>query len=344
MADVDILRSAIDILSKDYTAGFRFEATALRLLSENAGGEIDEDMQSRLKQQMFRRRDDVYFMFDSVADAELRMDIADFADAMLDEYGCFEVAELYSLYAGRLNTKCIGSADDFEKFYECIGNRDVRSVVAPGIGNRITRCRGGNVLKSFDAIARKIIILANDEFGGVVREDDLRKKLRAFSADLLAKIIRSCAGGELLRVEHNGIVCYQTFDALGLPDDFSDTLSDVLSHLDNLGLTPTEEVLHTALSLALGVNFKAKCNISDQATFQRIVGVYYKASPPREWKKGIFADNSEMHAFKSMSTDEREQFINEKFKSMSVADREQFIKRHKELSKYEVANPAAVDT
>ena len=260
------------------------------MLSNKAGVEIDKNMQSALQQRMFRRNDDVFFLLDVVADAELRKDIVDFADALLDEYGCFEMAELYALYADRLNPKCIGGANDFEKFYEHIGDPDVRCVAAPRIGNRIARYNYGNVRGILGTIAQRIIAVVNDEFGGVVSEDDLQKKFRAFSADLLAKIVRNCAGDKLLRVEINGIVCYQTLDALGLPDDFSDTLSEVLSRLDNLGLTPNEEVLHTALSLAMGVNFKAEYNIPDQATYRRIVDVYYKTAPPREWQSGVFGE------------------------------------------------------
>jgi hypothetical protein len=86
------------------------------------------------------------------------------------------------------------------------------------------------------------------------------------------------------------MVCYQTLDTLGLPDDFSNTLSDTLFRLDDLGLTPNEEVLHTALSIALGVNFKMEYNIPDQATYRRLIDIYYKADPPREWKRGVFGE------------------------------------------------------
>jgi hypothetical protein len=212
---VIVPQSVIAILSEKDSAGFRFDTTALRLLSNKAGVEIDNNMQSVLKQQMFCRNDGVYFLLDVVADAETRKDIVGFADDLLDEYGCFEIAELHALYADRLNPKCIGCADDFEKFYKCIGNRDVRCVAAPKIGNRIAHYNNGDVWDSFDTLAQKIIIVTNDEFGGVVSEEDLHKKFCAFSVDLLAKIIRNYVRGELLRVEINGIVCYQTLNARG---------------------------------------------------------------------------------------------------------------------------------
>jgi hypothetical protein len=281
-------QSVIAVLSEDYAGGFRFDATALRLLSNKAGVEIDKNMQFTLKRQMFCRNNDVYYLLDVVADAETRKDIVDFANVLLEEYGCFEISELYALYADRLNPKCIVGADDFEKFYERIGNRGVCYVTVPRIGNRIAGYCNGNVWETFAITAQKIIAVTNDEFGGVVSEEDLHKKFPAFSVDLLAKIIKNCVWIGLLRVEISGMVCYQTLDALGLPDNFSDMLSDTLKRLDNLGLTPNEESLHTVLSLALGTNFKAEYNIPDQAAFRRIVDVYYKTNPPREWKRGVF--------------------------------------------------------
>ena len=288
VSGAETLQSVLAIMSENYASGFRFDTTALRLLSSKAGVEISEDMQSQLKQVMFRRSDNVYFLLDVVADAETRQEIVDCANALLDEYGCFEISELYVLYAARLNPKCIGGADDFEKFYEGIGNRDVRCVAAPQMGNRIARHSNGNVWNSFYELAQKIITATNEEFDGVVSEESLHKKFHAFSTDLLAKIIKRHLGNELIRVEINEIVCYQTLDGLGLPYDFSDTLFDTLCRLDDLGLESNEEILHTALSLALGVNFKDEYNIPDQATYRRLIDTYYKGAPLRDWKYGVF--------------------------------------------------------
>jgi hypothetical protein len=285
---ITIHDSVISVIRNDYASGFRFGATALRLLSNKSGVSISENMQSALKQQMFRRNDGVYFLLDSITNAETRKGIVEFADKLLSEYGCFEVPELYAIYAD--NLKNISSAEDFESFYEQIGNRNVRCVASPQLGNRIARFNNGNVWGIFTSIAKKIIDVTNEEFGGVVNEEDLHTRFYAFSIDLLAKIIKYSAGEKLFRTEINGIVCYQTLEALGLPGNFSDTLAETLERLDELNLTPNEEVLHTALSLALGVNFKEEYNLPDQETYRRLVAVYYKAEPPRKWKYGVFSE------------------------------------------------------
>jgi len=283
----------LSVLLNEYTNGFRFDSTSLRLLSRKTDFDIDEHMQSALKQQMFSRDDDIYFLFDLIASTETRKEIVDFADLLLAEYGCFELPELYRLYADRLNRKIIINADNFEKFYEQIGNPNVRCVAAPYIGNKIARFRkNANVWRNFEAIANKIIAVASDEFAGVISEDDLHAKFCAFSADLLAKIIERCADDRLIHTEINDIVCYQTLEALGLPENFSNTLSETLERLEELNLSPTEDVLHTALSLTLGVNFMADYNLPTQKIYRRLIDISYKGEPRRQWYGGVFMEVS----------------------------------------------------
>jgi hypothetical protein len=288
--DPSIPNAVIAALSEYYAGGFRFDATALRLLSNKVGIEIDETIQSALKQQMFCRNDDVYFLLDATADAGTRNEIVGSADALLDEYGCFEVSELYELYADRLNPKCIGGADNFERFYERIGNREIRCVQAPYIGNRIVRYSNGTVWSTFKEVAAKIVAVITDEYYGSCNEDDLHTKFCAFSTDLLGKIIKSYAADELIRVEINESVCYQTFDALGLPENFSELLAETLERLSDVGLEPAQDVLHTAISLKLGVNFKTEFNLPDWDTYRRLVAIFYKTEPRREWKYNIFGE------------------------------------------------------
>lgn len=282
--------SLIEVLTQNYASGFRFDTTALLLLGAASGVEIDERMQASLKQKMFRRDDGIYFLLDTVADASTRNDIVEFADAFLQEYGCFEIPEFYKLYEDKVNPKCIGNADDFESLYEQIGKSGVRCVAAPQIGNRIARFSNGNVWGTFKEVSAKIVAAITDEFYGSVNEDDLHSKFSAFSIDLLAKIIKSCAADELVRVEINDSICYQTFDTLGLPINFPDVLSATLEKLEDIGLEPSQDVLHTAISLELGVNFLSEFNLPDWDTYRRLITVFYKAELRREWKRNIFGE------------------------------------------------------
>jgi hypothetical protein len=160
--------------------------------------------------------------------------------------------------------------------------------VAPQIGNRIARFSNGNVWGIFNEVATKIISVITEDYYGSCNEDDLHTRFCAFSTDLLGKIIRQCAVDDLIRVEINNSICYQTFDALGLPENFPEVLAEALGRLDDIGLDPTQDALHTTISLKLGVNFMAEYNLPDWETYRRLVAAFYKTEPRREWKTNIF--------------------------------------------------------
>jgi hypothetical protein len=282
--------AVIDVLRKNYAQGFRFDTTYVNLLGSASGVKVDEHMQSILKRIMFKRDDEIYFLLDVVADASTRKDIIDFADTYLQEYGCFEIPEFYKLYEDKVNSNCVRNADDFESFYEQIGKSGVRCVRAPHIGNRIARYSNGAVWTTFNEVAEKIVTVITDEYYGSCNEDDLHSKFCAFSTDLLGKIIKQCVADKLIRVEINDSICYQTYDALGLPENISEVIAGTLAQLDDIGLELAQNTIHTAISLCLGVNFMAEFNLPDWETFRRLIAAFYKAEPRREWKSNIFGE------------------------------------------------------
>lgn len=278
----------LKVLIEDYPNGFKFESTAFRLLADKTGVDVDEKIQAILKGMMFRRSDDVCFLADVVADSETRENIIAFANNWLVEFGGFEISELYDFFKSNLNEKCIDSVETFEGFYEFICNSNVCCCVSK-YGTRIARIRDKSLDTIFTVLVKKIIVVTHDEFGGVVSEDDLKHRFTAFSTDLLASIIKYYTE-ELVRIEINGIYCYQTLDAFGLSDEFSDLLAETLARIDEIGLIPTDGVLHTAISLRLGVNFRVEYNLPDDKTYRCLIAAYYKDAHKREWKNGKFIE------------------------------------------------------
>ncbi len=277
----------LKLLGENYQNGFRFDTTTVRLLADKAGIDINNEIQNALKSVMFRRNDDLFFHSDTVADVEIRNKIIRVSENWIADFSCFEISELYELFNDNLNKKCINSLECFETFYEFINKQDIRCVKK--YGTRIARIQGLSLNDIFVTVTRRIMTLAHEEFSGVISEYDLRTRFPSFSVILLENIIKEHAE-ELVRTEINGVVCYQTLDALGLSEEFGTMLAETLSTFDELRLIPSEEALHTAISLRMGVNFKAEYNIPDDKTYRRLIAAYYKNAPRREWKRGIFAE------------------------------------------------------
>lgn len=289
--DATVPDAILEALRKAYSGGFRFEATSISLLASESGIQIDKELRSKLEHLMFGRRDGVFFLPDQISDRETRIDLLATTDAYLQDYGFFEVSEVYQQFEERLTPVCIKSAEDFEDYYLWAAHeKNVRCVASPQIGNRVVRYNTGNVWASFEAVTEKIVSFINDRHYGSCTEDELHKEFSAFSKNLLSKIVRYCAPNELVRTEINDTICYQSLVALGLPEDFAEILSTVLERLDEIGLTASQETLHTALSLELGVNLKSEFSLPNWDTFRRLTNAYYKGQPSREWKNNIFAE------------------------------------------------------
>lgn len=277
----------LTIIEADYQNGFVFTSTSLRLLSEKANLVISDELQDSLKRTMFRRNDDVYFLPIVIAGSEVLQSLIKTAENYINLYECFEESELYNQFGTWLNENCIRDILDFEDFFNFIYDKgDVRCVGQ--YGTRIARKQGLSLKSIFGKISKRILDMVH-EAGGTISEDDLKENFQAFSVTLLANIIKEYAD-KLVRTEINSIVCYQNLDTLGLSDEFSATLTETLIRFDELGLTPTEDALHIALSLALGVKFKEEYNIPDNKTYRRLIAAYYKGVPMREWQGGIFAE------------------------------------------------------
>ncbi len=281
-----IPQKVLIILSEKYNLGFKFETTMIRLLSDETGINIDHPLQTMLKSLMFCRKDNVYFLIDSVVNAEIRRNIISTADAWVNQYGCFECSELYKLFLDEINSNCIGDTKDFEDFFRKIYKKDIYYVSRYGTQFVSTR---KNISDLLENIIKKIASEIYDDYDGVINEDELKCRFTGFSIEVLSKMINQYAK-TLFKMEINGITCYQTFDTLGLPDDFSMLLSDAFSQISELGLEPTLDVLNTVLSIQMGVNFRNKYSITDNQMFRRLISMYYKPEPQREWKGSIFVE------------------------------------------------------
>lgn len=289
-SDVSTPEAILDVLRSRYSGGFRFDATSLSLLSSVSGVQIDNEIKEKLESSMFGRNDGVFFLPDQIADEDTQIDLLVTTDAYLQNFGCFEVSEVYKEFDKRLNPACLKTIEDFEDYYLWAAQENVRCVAVPQIRTRVVRYSGGNVWETFGEVAKEIVIFINERHYGSCTEDELQEGFPAFSKYLLGKIVRHCAPDELVRVEINDTICYQSFAALGLPEDFSEVLSTTLERLDEIGLPVSQETLHTALSLQLGVNFKSEFSLPDWDTYRRLISSYYKGQPHREWRNNTFAE------------------------------------------------------
>lgn len=279
--------SIINVLKSDYENGFRFDTTSIKLLLTKSDCNIDSDVTNELKKIMFKRKDDVYFLVESIANPLIITEIINCSNAWLDKYGFFEATVLYDKYSSAINQSIILDIDDFIKFYEFINtNRYTRCVTS--YHARIIRIND-NIANLSHVLINSLINTVYEDYCGTINEYELQELIPAFSIDLLDRIIKECSD-ELIRTKINDITCYQTLDALGVPENFSDTIVETLDLIENINLTPSVDVVHTVLSINLSCNFKKEYNIPDDKTFKKIIETYFNGEQSRKWIRGIFLE------------------------------------------------------
>ncbi|MDR1939661.1 MAG: winged helix-turn-helix domain-containing protein [Clostridiales bacterium] len=287
-AQLSLPESITEALKQNYYNGFKFDATAIRLLIDKSGITIDSAMQKTMKSVLYRRKDDLYFLLDSIATPQTREKIVSKADNFLAEYDAFELQVLLTLFESCLNKKIIRNVDDFESFYDFINREKVRFLGKSG--KRLARSQNVKSDEVFSKVIKKTYeIIAKS--GGYASEWDICEQLNAFSSELIEGVIKDYAN-DIIRTEIGNIPCYVTLAALNIPNDFSEVLSRVLNRITYLELVPTEDILHTLLSSEMGNNFKKEYGIPDNKTFRQLIVLYYKDTSKREWKGGIYTEVS----------------------------------------------------
>ena len=268
--------------------GLDFSPTTLRLLENKSQVEVSAKLQATLKRLMFKRNDGIYFLSEQIINQENYGKLQIAIRGYMDEFSCFELPKIYITYSSFFDDKLIRDCDDFEAWLKFNGLIEQTRCVGK-YGTRIIRKSDRSIQELFTAISVRILKIVKQKNCGVIEEEQLENNFMPFSAQLLYNIIKDYTEN-LVCTEINGILCYQTLDALGLFDDFSDMLDNALSQIDDLGLVPNEETLNTVLSIAMGLNFRVEYNLMEGKTFRRLIANYYKNDIKREWRGGVFME------------------------------------------------------
>lgn len=282
------LKEFADIFMTEYSNGFDFSVTAIRLLSGRIGFEMGDNDVTTLKSLMFCRSDNIYFWPTAIATDEVNSNIIDKALAWLNKFGCFEVSRLYEVYKNSIPCGIIRHHDDFFAYFAYISLLDTRDF---WFGNHRIIAIAGTKKNQIEPRIANALIDAIKESGGSIPEYELAEQFPIISDELIGDLLKWYAR-TVIKTEINDLLCYQSLDSLGLPDDFSKVLSAIIVELAGLGLAVTEESLHTALSLKLNMNFREEYNLQKNKTYRQLISAYYDdkdGQAKREWNRGVFS-------------------------------------------------------
>ncbi len=278
----DQVRKAI---ISNYCNGLRFDETVLRLLGEQAHTKLNDALVQAMQTQMFKRADGLYFLTEMVADdATLARVKADVLNG-LQQHGLCEPEALYHGDLLNISSTCIRNAADYGDFLVYLMPDSVRA--ANVFGTKVLKPVGVTTNEAVATLSEKLVATIKEQ--GCMTEDDLLMAHPVITGAFLKKILEK-GTDEIISTVINGILCYQTIEAMGFDEGFSETLSAILDKARELNLVPTQETLHVLLSTEIGQNFNESYGIPDDKTFRRIITMYYTGETPRSWKAGKFME------------------------------------------------------
>lgn len=278
----DQVRKAI---ISNYCNGLRFDKTVLRLLSEQAHTKLNDALVKAMQTQMFKRADGLYFLTEMVADdATLARMKANVLNG-LQQHGLCEPEVLYHGDSLNISSTCIRNAADYGDFLVYLMPDSVRAVNV--FGTKVLKPVDVTTNEAVATISEKLVATIKEQ--GCMTEDDLLIAHPVITGAFLKKILEK-GTDEIISTVINGILCYQTIEAMGFDEGFSETLSTILDKACELNLMPTQETLHVLLSIEIGQNFNEAYGIPDDKTFRRVITMYYTGETPRSWKAGKFME------------------------------------------------------
>ena len=102
-ASVSEVAPFITVLLRDFSAGFEFNDSSVRLLESAAGRPCPKSVQKELKRRMFRRYDGIYLLPEMVADGETLGAIKHRIEEYFDQFHAFSLPVLYGEFEGALH-------------------------------------------------------------------------------------------------------------------------------------------------------------------------------------------------------------------------------------------------
>ena len=268
-----------------YTAGMRFDDTVLNLLSNQSGLQITDAMCDILHKEMFKRSDGLYFLPEQITDKKGIKTIKEETLSFLETYKLCEVSKLYEMKNLDESIAPIRDEEDYADFLEFLLPDSIR--IGKAYTFKIVRPTGVSIDDATTYLTNKMLATITED--GCVIEDDLLRTYPVVSGQFLKKLLEKKTD-EVVTTTINDFLCYQTIDAMGLDENFSEILNSVLEKADELELPPSVEVLHILLSVETGQNFRNTYGIPDDKTFRHIIAMHYRGEKSREWKAGNFME------------------------------------------------------
>ncbi len=253
-------------LTRECPNGVSFDPMAVRLLRQKVPF---EDWQIEdLKVAMFQLGSGQWFSREMISDDESRLAFDGQAMEWLMEYSCFSVERLFRDFCGIF--RHITSPEDCVVFLRYLGF----TVAVWGKGGYFC-CQPPLSLDESLAAISETIAGWLEEADGTFSFHEIEQSLPNLTDEALESM-RVHLLPEVHAVEVGGVPCWCSTEAINLPDDFSEKLTDAVDTLVKLEERVSTANLEFALNLLYRIRFRKEYALPNNDSFIRVCAKHYQ--------------------------------------------------------------------
>ena len=253
-------------LARECPNGVSFEPMAVRLLRQRV--RFEDYHLNDLKAKMFQMGNGLWFSHEMISDNQTRLALLKQAMEWLRENGCFSVERLFECFYGVL--RHISKPEDFAAYL-----RHLKFSVTAWTKCGFLCFKPPTTLGVRLAATSNTILKRLDEAGGTLALNEIEDAVPHLTTEALGGI-RAQFLPEVHEVEVGGIPCWRSTEAIGLPEDFAEKLTNAVDTLNALGEKVSVAKLEFALNLSYRIRFREQYAIPDNATFMRLCAEHYQ--------------------------------------------------------------------
>ena len=292
-ASVSEVAPFITVLLRDFSAGFEFNDSSVRLLESAAGRPCPKSVQKELKRRMFRRYDGIYLLPEMVADGETLGAIKHRIEEYFDQFHAFSLPVLYGEFEGALHALTNPDSDfrlfllgailpEFPEGGKVFGKLQ-KQIGIPG------SLEEQDVLDFLAERIREILLQGGD----AVLNEDLLAELPCLNADAMEMIIREQIP-EAVEILVDELRYWKLLEFFCLPEELGDDLLQIIAAIEQQNKTPSLQMVADRLAELFGDDFRETYALEEDDVLRQVI-IKSIHEEKYGWKGNLLVRNGSGH-------------------------------------------------
>lgn len=260
----------ITVLLRDFSAGFEFNDSSVRLLESAVGRSCPESVRKELKRIMFKRYDGIFLLQEMVAEPETLAELKRRIEEYFSHYHAFSLSVLYDEFADRLSA-LTNPDSDFRLF--------LLNAILPELpeGGDIFGRQQKQICIPGASSQREVLEFLAEQFREKLREngdavlmDELLAELPCLNFAAAEDILREQIP-DAVEIKMDGLQYWKLLESFCLPEDFGEILGQIIGGIEQQGKIPSLQAVATGLEVQYGNDFREIYALDDDEVFRQVI-------------------------------------------------------------------------